>query len=337
MRDELLFSVSHHLTLITLNSTLIPPMIWFYFLALIAVLLVFDLGILGRTNPKSPSLTKALIESSVWVAIGLAFSGIIFYVYEKDLFGPDNNTSGITAFIQYLTGYILELTLSVDNLFVIALIMAYFKIPSKYQHTILFWGIVGVLVTRGILITMGYQLVSHFDWVNYLFGAILLFSAYKMATTNEEKTVDYEKSGIIKFLKRFVKITSQFDGNKFFTFIHGRKAATPILVTLLVVETTDIFFAFDSVPAVFSITRDPFLVFSSNIFAILGLRALYFVLAASMDKFRYLETALIVILTFIGLKMIGEHWIHISVGISLVVVAISLAVGIIASLVSNKK
>ncbi len=312
-------------------------MIWFYFLALIFVLLVIDLGLLGRSTLKTPTFSKALTESAIWVSIGLLFSGVIFYVYEQDLFGPDNNTTGSTAFIQYLTGYILELALSVDNLFVIALIMVFFKIPVKYQHTILFWGIIGVLVTRGLLITVGYQLVAHFSWVNYLFGAILLFSAYKMATTDEENTVDYENSGIIKFLQRFVKITSQFDGKKFFTFIHGRKAATPIFVTLLVVETTDILFAFDSVPAVFSITRDPFLVFSSNIFAILGLRALYFVLAASMGKFKYLETALIVILAFIGLKMIGEHWFNIPVWASLVVVAACLTLGVVASLVVNKK
>ncbi len=311
-------------------------MIWIFFLALVFLLLILDLGILGRDNLKATTFSKALTESAIWVTVGLLFSGVIFYIYENDLFGPDNNTSGATAFIQYLTGYILELALSVDNLFVIALIMLYFKIPSKYQHTILFWGIVGVLVTRGLLITVGYQLVTHFSWVNYLFGAVLLFSAYKMATSNEENTVDYENSSIIKFLKRFIKITSQFDGTKFFTFIHGRKAATPILVTLLVVETTDIFFAFDSVPAVFSITRDPFLVFSSNIFAILGLRALYFVLAASMGKFKYLETALIAILVFIGFKMIAEHWIHISVAVSLAVVAVSLTLGIVASLATNK-
>ncbi len=311
-------------------------MIWIYFLALVFLLLILDLGILGRNNLKTPTFSKALTESAIWVSIGLLFSGVIYYVYENDLFGPDNNTSGATAFIQYLTGYILELALSVDNLFVIALIMLYYKIPAKYQHTILFWGIVGVLVTRGLLITVGYQLVTHFSWVNYLFGAVLLFSAFKMATSNEENTVDYENSVIIKFLKRFTKITSQFDGTKFFTFIHGRKAATPLLVTLIVVETTDIFFAFDSVPAVFSITRDPFLVFSSNIFAILGLRALYFVLAASMGKFKYLETALIVILAFIGLKMIAEHWIHISVAISLTIVTVSLTLGIVASLATKK-
>lgn len=312
-------------------------MIWFYFLALVFFLLILDLGILGRKKLTPPTFSKALTESAIWITLGLLFSGVIFYVYENDLFGPDNNISGATASIQYLTGYILELALSVDNLFIIALIMLYFKIPPKYQHTILFWGIIGVLVTRGLLISMGYQLVTHFSWVNYLFGAVLLFSAYKMATSNEENTVDYENSSIIKFLQRFIKITSQFDGTKFFTFIHGRKAATPMFVTLLVVETTDIFFAFDSVPAVFSITRDPFLVFSSNIFAILGLRALYFILAASMGKFKYLETALIIILAFIGLKMIAEQWIHISVAISLAVVAVSLTLGIVASLVAKKE
>jgi tellurite resistance protein TerC len=313
--------------------------IWLSFLALVFILLSIDLMLLSRGRDKKPSMKASFKQTLVWVSLGLLFSGVVYYLYEYDFLGFGTNLDGRNAAMQYLTGYLLEQALSVDNLFVIALIMSFFKVPQSYQHKILFWGIIGVLVMRGIMISLGYALISNFHWVNYIFGAILLWSAYKMATTDESEEVDFEKSLPIRALGKIMPIKNTFAEGNFFTKIDGKTYATTLFVTLLVVETTDVLFAFDSVPAVFSITQDPFLVFSSNIFAILGLRALYFVLSSSMEKFEYLETALVMILAFIGLKMIIETsgLLHISVGVSLGVVVSLLAGGIIASMYARKK
>lgn len=312
-------------------------MIWTAFLSLIAFLLFIDLYVLGHNTGDVPDIKTSIKQSLVWVALGLLFSGVIFYVYSNHLLDTPVATSGKEASLQYLTGYIIELALSVDNLFVIALIMSYFKVPDRYQYKILFWGILGVVILRGLMIGVGYSLISLFSWVNYVFAAILLFSAYKMATASDEDDPDFENNGAIKILSRFFSITNKYENGNFFTIENGKKAATTLFVTLLVVETTDVLFAFDSVPAVFSVTKDPFLVFSSNIFAILGLRAMYFVLAASLQKFEYLDKALIIILVFIGVKMLIEHWYTIPVGVSLLIVVGLLVGGVVASLLKKKE
>lgn len=311
--------------------------IWIAFLIIVFILLSIDLTILSRAKHKTPRFKDSLKQSLIWVSVGLLFSGGIYALYENDFMGFGTNMSGKDASLQYLTGYLIELALSVDNLFVIALIMAYFKIPSQYQHKILFWGIIGVVLMRGLMITVGFALIQAFSWINYLFGAILIYSAYKMAVTDESKEVNFDESWVTRFIKKFMPVTHTFDKGDFFIKVDGKTTATTLFVALLVVESTDVLFAFDSVPAVFSVTKDPFLVFSSNIFAILGLRALYFVLASSMEKFQYLETALIAILGFIGLKMILEDVVHIPVGISLSVVATLLIGGVVASLYVRKK
>jgi tellurite resistance protein TerC len=317
--------------------------IWLLFLALVFILLGTDLYLLSRSSGENPTVKDAIKQTSAWVSLGLLFTTAIYYVYENDVFGHGTNLTGAEASMQYLTGYLIEQALSVDNLFVIAIIMAYFKVPQKYQYKILFWGILGVLVMRGLMIGLGYALVSSFSWINYVFGAILLWSAYKMATTDENEEVDFDKSIATRIVNKFIPIKNTFEGGRFFikTEIRGkiRTAATTLFLALMIVETTDVMFAFDSVPAVFSVTKDPFLVFSSNIFAILGLRSLYFVLAASMEKFEYLETALVIILGFIGLKLIAEesHLVHIPVGVSLGIVIALLAGGVIASLWARKK
>lgn len=312
-------------------------MVWLIFLIFVLALLGIDLYLLSKHGAQVPTIKQALRQTSIWVALGLGFSGIIFYLYDAGLYRSETVLTGKDAFLQYLTGYLIEQALSVDNLFVIALIMGFFRVPSQHQHKILFWGIIGVLVTRGLMIGLGYALVQSFSWINYFFGAILLYSAYKMWATDEEATPDFDNNIAARVVRLFVPVTNSFDGDRFFTKIDGKTAATTLFLALLVVETTDIVFAFDSVPAVFSVTKDPFLVFSSNIFAILGLRSLYFVLASSIEKFEYLETALIAILAFIGLKMILEHLIHIPTVVSLGVVVTFLALGIGFSLYAQKK
>jgi tellurite resistance protein TerC len=312
-------------------------LIWILFLIIVVILLGIDLSILNKSKDSTPTVKSAIRQTSIWITLGILFSGVIYGLYEYDFLGHGKHLEGKEAALQYLTGYLIEQALSVDNLFVIALILTYFKVPPQYQHKILFWGIVGVLLTRGLMIGVGYALVQAFSWINYMFGAILIWSAYKMATTDETEEVDYDKNWLTRMIKQFVPVTKSFGSGHFFTKIDGKTTATTLFVTLLVVESTDVLFAFDSVPAVFSVTKDPFLVFSSNIFAILGLRSLYFVLAASMDKFQYLETALVAILGFIGLKMILEEWIHIPVGVSLMVVATMLTAGVLVSVYANKK
>jgi tellurite resistance protein TerC len=312
-------------------------LIWILFLVLVFILLGIDLSVLSKLRHGVPTVKESFRQTMGWVSLGLLFTLAIYGLYEYDWLGFGSKLSGKEAGMQYLTGYLIEQALSVDNLFVIALIMAYFKIPPQYQHNILFWGIVGVIVTRGLMIGVGFALVTAFSWVNYLFGAILLYSAYKMAVTDESEDVNFDKNWATGLIKKFIPVSNGFGEGHFFTKVDGKTTATMLFVALVVVESTDILFAFDSVPAVFSVTQDPFLVFSSNIFAILGLRSLYFVLAASMEKFEYLEKALILILAFIGLKMMLEEFIHISVGISLGVVAVLLIGGIVASIYVRRK
>lgn len=312
-------------------------LVWILFILLVFLLLGIDLSILSKLRHGVPTVKSSFRQTLGWVSLGLSFTAVIYGLYEYDWLGFGAQAAGKSAAMEYLTGYLIEQALSVDNLFVIALIMSYFKIPPQYQHKILFWGIVGVIVTRGLMIGVGFALISAFSWVNYLFGAILLYSAYKMAVTDESEEVNFDKNWATRIVKKFVPVSNSFGEGSFFIKNHGKTYATMLFVALVVVESTDILFAFDSVPAVFSVTKDPFLVFSSNIFAILGLRSLYFVLAASMEKFEYLEKALILILAFIGVKMMLEEVLHIPVGISLAVVAVLLVGGIVASLYARKK
>ena len=312
-------------------------LIWISFLILVFILLAIDLSILSKLRHGVPTVKESFRQTLGWISLGLLFSFAIYGLYEYDWLNFGQGLSGKDAAIQYLTGYLIEQALSVDNLFVIALIMSYYKIPPQYQHNILFWGIIGVIVTRGLMIGVGFALVTAFSWINYLFGAILLYSAYKMAVTDEAEDVNFDNNWATSVIKKIVPLSNTFGEGHFFIKVDGKTTATMLFVALMVVESTDILFAFDSVPAVFSITQDPFLVFSSNIFAILGLRSLYFVLAASMEKFEYLEKALILILAFIGLKMMLEEVVHIPVGVSLGVVAVLLIGGVVLSLYMRKK
>ncbi|EKT3966158.1 TerC family protein [Flavobacterium psychrophilum] len=306
--------------------------VWILFLAMVFVILALDLGIFNKT-PHIISTKEASKWTAIWVTLSFAFSGVIYWLYGTDFVNNPNNLSQTAAALKFVTGYLIELSLSVDNIFIIAIIFASFKIPQKYQHRVLFWGILGAIFFRGIMISFGVILIKNFSWTNYVFGAFLLFTAIKMLFSKEdEENFEPKDSFVYKTLGKIIPITSESDKQKFFIPTKKGKAATPLFVALIVIEVMDVLFAVDSVPAILAITSDPFLVFSSNIFAILGLRSMYFFLANMLEKFSYLEYSLIAILSFVGLKMISHDYIEIPEWASLGFIAVSLLVGILVSL-----
>lgn len=298
--------------------------LWIAFGGLIAFLLALDLFVINR-NPHEIKTKEALWTSVFWVGISLAFN--VFVFYER----------GTEKGLEFFTGYIIEKALSVDNIFVFVVIFAYFQVPQKFQHRVLFLGILGALILRGTLIVLGSALIHQFEWIIYIFGAFLIYTAYKLGTQREEG-VHPEKNPLITLVRRFFPVTKEFDGKKFFTRVNGVLMATPLLIVLLVVETTDVIFALDSIPAIFAITTDPFIIFTSNVFAILGLRALYFLLAGVLGTFRYLKTGLSFVLGFVGVKMlVGAVDIKIPIAVSLGVIAIVLTVSIVASIIVQRR
>jgi tellurite resistance protein TerC len=314
--------------------------VWVGFIALVILMMAIDLGVFNKRD-HIPGAKEAARNTVIWVSLAMLFNVFVYYAYQYKWLGLGTYAfepmDGKEAAMKFLAGYLLEESLSVDNLFVMALVFARFRVPKKYQHRILFWGILGVLIFRGILIAAGVALVHHFTWLFYFFGLLLLYSAWKMMKHEEVSDEDVDNQWIVRTIRRFYPVSRSYHEGNFFTVENGRKAVTPMFVALMVIETTDIVFAFDSVPAVFSITTDPFLVFSSNIFAILGLRSLYFVLADILDRFELLRYSLVGILFFIGVKMIliPLH-IHVPIWLSLGVIGLILAGGIIASLVYGK-
>ena len=309
-------------------------LIWIGFIILVAAFLALDLGVFNK-DAHIISVKEAFRWTGIWVSFSLLFSIFIYFAYENHWVHEGGAPlSGQKAVITYLTGYLVEQSLSIDNIFVIAVIFAYFRIPQQYQHRVLFWGIIGAVLFRGVMILVGSALLHRFSWVTYIFGAILLYTAYRMLREkgHEDEEVAVDKNPLVALAKRFFPVTDRFHDQKFFVKIGGATAATPLFIALLVVETTDVLFAFDSIPAIFAITTDPFLVFTSNIFAILGLRSLYFVLASMLDKFQYLRYSLVVILAFVGIKMFLVHHLDLPEWLSLAVIALSLAAGILPSL-----
>ncbi len=308
-------------------------MVWIIFFALYLGVLALDLVVLHRES-KAMSVRQALGWTVVWIIVALSFSGLVYGVYEHHWFNwrvtPDA-PSGSEAMIQYITGYLLEWSLSVDNIFVIAVIFTFMKIPAQYQYRVLFWGIVGAIVLRGAMIAAGSVLIHAFDWMFYVFGAILLLSAARMLKSEDEQ-FDPGKSVLVRLARRVYPVTDKLDGERFFTMVDGARAATPLFVTLLLVDFADVVFAVDSIPAIFAVTQEPFLVFTSNAFAILGLRSLYFAIAGLMVMFKYIKFSLIFILGFVGVKMMLHHHLEIPHAISLGVIVAFLAIGIIASL-----
>ena len=308
-------------------------LVWGGFLVFFLALLAFDLSVLHREAAEL-SVRQALFWTMVWVSVALSFTVVVYGLYEHAWFGfvPGPDVSGgADAVVQFITGYLLEWSLSVDNIFVIALIFAYLRIPALYQYRVLFWGIVGAIVLRGLMIAAGTTLLHYFDWMFYVFGAILLISALRMLREDDEK-IDFERSIPARLVKRFVPVTEELERARFFVRRQGTLYATPLFVALVMVELTDIVFAVDSIPAILAVTRDPFLVFTSNAFAILGLRSLYFAVAGLMAMFRYLKYSLVFILAFVGVKMMLASRFHVPNLVSLAIILGTLLGGILASL-----
>jgi len=293
--------------------------LWVAFNVFVLGMLALDLLVFHR-KAHAVSLREALAWSVVWIALAVIFNLGIYFIW------------GSEKALEFLAGYVIEKSLSVDNIFVFIMIFSYFAVPAMYQHRILFWGILGALIMRAIFIAAGAALLSAFHWIIYIFGGFLIITGIKMFFVGEEK-IEPEKNPAVLLLRRWMPITSEFHGQRFFVRIDQRLWATPLLVVLLVIETTDVIFAVDSIPAVFAITFDPFIVYTSNIFAILGLRALYFLLAGILEMFRYLKVGLSFVLCFVGVKMMLVDFYKVPIGVSLGVVAGILAVSIISSLV----
>lgn len=304
--------------------------IWVSFILLIILFLALDLGILNREDHIIRS-KEASLWTALWVTVALSFSGVIYWLYSDGLVPHPSDLAPGVAVLKYLTGYIIELSLSIDNVFVIAVIFTRFGIPPIYQHRVLFWGILGAIVFRAGMIVFGVALINKFDWIIYVFGVFLLFTAAKMLRTDGIK-YDPKKSFVFRQIKKICPLTTKLHGNHFVIRRMGVRAATPLFVALIVIEITDIMFALDSIPAILAITSDPFIVFSSNILAILGLRSMYFLVSRMLAKFRYINYSLVVILAFVGFKMLFSHSIEIEEWISLSVILVSLTSGVIASL-----
>jgi len=306
------------------------PILWAAFLIGAAVVVAIDLFAAGG---KEVTAKKAGIWTAIWVSLSLSFAGFLHYEY------------GTTASVPFLTAYVIEYALSVDNLFVFIIVFAAFKVGNRAQHRLLYWGIIGAFILRGTLIGLGTTLVAKFEWLLYLFGGFLLYTAWKLLRGGEDEEVDPEQNPILKWGRRVLPVSSQDHGLAFFVRENGKAMVTPLFLALLVVETTDLLFALDSIPAVLAISQDPFLVFTSNACAILGLRSLFFLVSSLMDKFRYLKIGLGVILSFVGVKLILEttfaEWAHhhetIVIVTSLGVIALSLTVSIVASMVIKPK
>jgi tellurite resistance protein TerC len=309
----------------------ITPWHWVGFIAVVLVFLAMDLGIFHR-RAHVVSIKEAIAWTAFWVALALGFAGALAWM------GAKRETT------QFFTGYFIELSLSMDNVLVIALVFSYFRVKPEYQHRILFWGVVGALLMRGLMIWAGVQLINRFDWVLYLFGAFLVFSGIKMLARREGGE-DPEKSLVVRLARKLLPVSREFDGQNFTTRVDGRRIFTPLFLVLLAVETTDLIFAVDSIPAIFGVTRKSFVVFTSNIFAILGLRSLYFLLAGAMGLFRYLKVGLSVVLVFIGVKMLidphenpSPKWFQYDMPDlgSLLVVVMIIAVSILASMIATR-
>ena len=302
----------------------ITPLHWGGFIAAVLVLLALDLGVFHKEG-RVVSFKEALGWSVLWFSLALCFAwGLVPF-------------RGREEAVEFITGYVIELSLSMDNVFVIALIFAYFRVPAQYQHRVLFWGILGALVMRGVMIGLGTAVIARFQWLLYLMGAFLVYSGFKVLCTRDEG-VEPEKNPFIKLARKFFPITPEFEGQRFLSRVEGRRALTPLALVLVMVETTDLVFAVDSIPAIFAITLKPFIIFTSNVFAILGLRSLYFVLAGAIRFFRFLKAGLSLVLIFIGLKMLLMYFqIHIATGVSLGVVASIIITSILLSVVASRR
>jgi tellurite resistance protein TerC len=298
--------------------------LWLGFSLFILTMLSLDLGLFNR-KAHTIKYKEAWIWSAVWVTLAMIFCGLVFY-YQGNVRG-----------FEFLTGYLIELSLSVDNLFVFLLIFSYFKVPAQFQHRVLFWGVMGALIMRLTMIFVGAALISRFHWIIYIFGAFLVYTGIKMFR-HDEIDIHPDQNPVVRVVTRFLPIARHYEGEKFFTTIDGKRTGTLLLLVLIVVEVTDLVFAVDSIPAIFAITQDTFIVYTSNVFAILGLRSMYFLLAGVVEKFRYLRLGLAIVLTFIGIKMlVTAVGFHIKIEYSLIFVALVLVGSVVASILFPQK
>ena len=312
----------------------ITPWHWAGFILCILFFLALDLGVFHR-HSHVVRFKEALTWSAIWVTLSMLFAAALV------------PTRGKEEAVEFVTGYVIELSLSMDNVFVIALIFSYFRVPPQYQHRVLFWGILGALVMRGIMILAGSALIEQFQWTLYIFGAFLVITGIKMLFTDSEG-VEPEKNPVIRLARKCFPVSDQFNGQHFTVVVSGRRLLTTLALVLLMVETTDLIFALDSIPAIFAVTTKPFIVFTSNVFAILGLRSLYFVLAGAIEYFRYLKIGLSVVLVFVGVKMLlaphgadelSQHWFQVEIptSVSLLVVGVIIATAILVSVASTRR
>jgi tellurite resistance protein TerC len=297
--------------------------VWIGFNLFVLGMLALDLGVFHRTAHEV-SIKEASLWSVAWISLALVFNlGLYFW-------------RGSEVALQFLTGYLIEKSLSVDNIFVFVLIFTYFAVPSIYQHRVLFWGVLGALVMRGVMIAAGAALIKEFHWVIYIFGGFLIFTGIRMAMHRNEE-MHPERNPVVRLVRRVIPVTSEYHGQRFFVRHAGKLMATPLFLALVLIEFTDLVFAVDSIPAIFAVTTDPFIVYTSNVFAILGLRSLYFVLRGAVDKFHYLKLSLAAVLTFVGVKMVLSDLYKIPVALSLAVIGGLLAIGIVASLLRARR
>jgi tellurite resistance protein TerC len=311
-------------------------MAWLFFILLILALLFIDLKLVHKEDHEI-SMKESLTWTMVWVAIALLFSIAVYYIYEHNFYNINtHNLKPGEAVLDYITGFLIEKSLSLDNIFVIAIIFSYFKIEKKYQHNILFWGIIGALVFRGVMILLGAAFIDRLSWSTYILGAILIYSAVQMLRVKHEDT-EYGNNPLLKLIEKIWPVKWEVRNSSYFIKENGKTFITVSFATLLVIEFTDVLFAVDSIPAILAVTTDPFIVFTSNIFAILGLRNLYFFLVSIMDRFGYIKYSLVFILAFVGVKMMMVHYYKLPSWISLVTIILALAVGIFASMIMTKQ
>ena len=311
--------------------------LWIGFVAIVLVLLAIDLGIFHRKTC-IPKVSEAAAWTTVWVILAMLFNIAVFYIYENHVLGigkeMGHELTGRQAAIQFFTGYVVEKSLSMDNVFVIALVFTYFGVKAEYQRRILFWGILGALVMRGAMIAAGAALLHRFNWITYVFGALLIATAIKMLAARHDN-LQPDRNPLVRLARRLYPVSADTNTDRFFVHVDGQRAITPLILVLLVVESSDALFAVDSIPAIFAVTSDPFLVFTSNVFAIFGLRSLYFVLAGAMDRFRYLKMSLVFLLVYVGVKMLLAHHYPIPTIPSLAIIAAILSVGVVASILAG--
>lgn len=310
-------------------------LIWAGLILYILLLLFFDLFVLHKNDDLSNKKTAR--ETAFWIFVALAQSGLIYLMYSNEWVDNPTNLTPKNAVMKYVTGYLVELSLSVDNLFVIAMIFKSYKIPVKYQHKALFWGILGAIFFRGLMIAVGVVLFNKLSWIPYVFGAFLIVTAIKMLMDElKSKPIEDEdniREGLAqRVMKKYLKFSTELDGNKFFTIENGKKVATPLFAALILIELTDVMFAVDSIPAILAITQDALIVFMATIFATLGLRSMYFFLANMLEKFHYLKYSVFAILLYIGVKLILMHHVEIPEFLSLSVILVSLSIGVMVSL-----